>query len=85
MNCRNKIKVLYLCLTFKTQSSPFREKDLSPSTKLIVGKLGIELQSIIASPAAIGVAPIALLMASISLTGPAIREVPVSAIASHPC
>lgn len=45
----------------------------------------MELQSIIASPAAIGVAPIALLMASISLTGPAIREVPVSAIASHPC
>ena len=45
----------------------------------------MELQSTIASPAAMGVAPIALLMASTSLTGPAMSEVPVSAIASHPC
>lgn len=44
----------------------------------------MELQSTMASPAAMLVAPIALLMASTSLTGPAMREVPVSAMASHP-
>lgn len=38
----------------------------------------------IASPATIGVAPIAVFIAAISSTGPAINEVPVSAIAWQP-
>jgi hypothetical protein len=47
----------------------------------MLGREGIELQSIMYSPPMIGVPPSSLLIWVTASEGPAIREVPVSAIA----
>lgn len=57
---------------------------MPPISKSSAGNVEILLQSIVYSPPTIGVAPIISFSFFTSSVGPAIREVPVSAIALHP-
>ena len=64
-----------------TYSSAVRSKSTPPILNTMLGSWGRVEQSIMYSPPAMGVPPIALLIAVTTSDGPAMREVPVSAIA----
>lgn len=79
----HKVKMIS-SLTLRAYSSGFRVKALPPMLNVILGMFGRLLQLIMYSPLMKGAAPMASLSFLISAVGPAIREVPVSAMAAHP-